>query len=39
MRSVAVKDCFAESASCEALFEKYGLSPEAIVAAALEVLG
>ncbi len=38
LRSVGVRDCFAESASCDALFEKYGLSSDAIVAAAHEIL-
>jgi len=36
--NVGLKDCFAESATCDALFQKYGLNSEAIAAAARELL-
>ncbi len=38
LRNIGARDCFAESAPHEDLFQKYGLSPEAIVNAAKEIL-
>jgi transketolase len=39
MRFVALKDTYAESGTPEGLLEKYGLTPEAIVRAVLDVAG
>jgi transketolase len=36
--NIGLRDCFAESANCDALFQKYGLNSEAIAAAARELL-
>lgn len=38
LRNIGVRDCFTESAPAEALFQKYGLNPEAIVSAAKELI-
>lgn len=39
MRKIGVRDCFAESAPPEDLFQKYGLTSQTIVNAAKEIVG